>query len=243
MKPLLLCVLFAGLIQPAASRVQQRTFETPDGVTLLYGEAVPADYDRSQPRPLVLALHPGGERTSGYGAQMMRQIFLPGLRALDPIMIAPDCPTRTWADPEAEKALLALVANVSSEYAVDRRRILVVGFSMGGSGTWFMSSRHADLFTAAIVMAGTTNEPIDGLAKIPTYIIHSKDDQVVPFGQAEQRAGALEKLGRPVKFDALQGLSHFAMGSYVPSLTRAGAWVAERWQTQASLTPPSADRQ
>jgi predicted peptidase len=229
MKPLCLAALVALLMQPPAARFQQRTFETPDGGTVLYGQSVPADYDAAKPRPLVLALHPGGERTSGYGARMMRQMFLPGLRGLDPIMIAPDCPTRTWSDPDAEKAVMALIGKVLSEYSVDRRRILVVGFSMGGGGTWFMSSRHTDLFTAAIVMAGSTNEPVDNLAKIPTYVIHSRDDQVVPFGQAEQRATALEKMGRPVRFEALQGLSHFDMGSYIPSLTRAGSWVTERW--------------
>jgi predicted esterase len=78
-------------------------------------------------------------------------------------------------------------------------------------------------------MAGRTDEPLDALAKIPTYIIHSRADQVVPFGQAEQRAAALERMGRPVKFEALDGLGHFDMGGYSPALLRAGSWVAERW--------------
>jgi predicted peptidase len=201
----------------------------PDGTTLLYGRVVPSDYDPKQPRPLVLALHPGGEKTPFYGAQYMRSIFLPGLRELNPIMVAPDCPTRAWSDPAAEKAVMALMDSVLGEYSVDRRRILVVGFSLGGRGTWFMESQHSDLFTAAIVMAATTDEPLDRLAKIPTYVIHSRDDQVVPFAQAEQRAAALERMGRPVKFEALEGLGHFGMGGYTPALTRAGSWVAERW--------------
>ena len=28
----------------------------------------------------------------------MRSVFLPGLRELNPIMVAPDCPTRAWSD-------------------------------------------------------------------------------------------------------------------------------------------------
>jgi predicted peptidase len=159
----------------------------------------------------------------------MRTVFLPGLRDLDPIMVAPDCPTRAWSDPAAEKAVMALMESVLSEYSVDRRRVLVMGFSLGGRGTWFMESRHSDLFTAAIVMAGATDEPLEGLARIPTYIIHSRDDQVVPFAQAEQRAASLERMGRPVKFEALEGLGHFDMSGYTPALQRAGSWVAERW--------------
>lgn len=230
MKLLLVAAVFAALMQPPAARIQQRTFQPPEGSTLPYGRSIPGDYDPGRPRPLILALHPGGEKVPFYGAQFMRQVALPGLGALNAIMIAPDCPTRSWSDPVSEKAVMALVDNVLSEYAVDRRRILVVGFSMGGRGTWFMSSHHADLFTAAIVMAGATGEPLEGLGKMPTYIIHSKEDQVVPFGQAEQRAAALERMGRPVRFEALEALGHFEMGGYVPALARAGGWVAERWQ-------------
>lgn len=230
MKSLLVVALFTALMQPPGSRFEQRTFRTPDGATLLYGRAVPGDYGPSRPRPLVLALHPGGARGPYYGAQFMRELFFPGLSALDPIMVAPDCPTRAWSDPAAEQAVMALIDNVLGEYAIDRRRILVIGFSLGGRGTWFMSSRHAEVFTAAIVMAGTTDEPLERLAKIPTYIIHSRDDQVVPFAQAEQRANSLEQMGRTVKFEALNGLGHFDMGGYAPAIQRAGGWVAEHWQ-------------
>src|SRR6202171_2356050 len=167
MKPLIVAALLAAFLQPPAFRWQQKTLETPDGTTLLYGRAVPGDYDPKQPRPLVLALHPGGEKTPYYGAQYMRSIFLPGLRELNPIMVAPDCPTRAWSDPAAEKAVMALVENVLSEYSVDRRRVLVMEFSLGGGGTWFMESRHSELFTAAIVMAGATDEPLERLGKIP----------------------------------------------------------------------------
>lgn len=229
MLSLMIAALIAALMQAAPYRLQQTTFEPPDGGTLLYGRAVPSDYDPKDPRPLVLALHPGGDKTPFYGTQYMRSIFLPGLLDLRPIMIAPDCPTREWSEPIAEKAVMALIDHVLGEYAIDRRRILVVGFSLGGRGTWFMESRHADLFTGAIVMAGMTDEPQESLAKIPTYIIHSRDDEVVPFRQAELRAGALERMGRAVTFEALEGLGHFEMGGYVPALRRAGRWVGERW--------------
>ena len=100
----------------------------------------------------------------------------------------------------------------------------------GRSGTWFMSSRHPDLFTGAIAMAASTGDlPQDGLAKIPTYVIHSRDDQVVPFGPAERNAKQLEELGRPITFEELHGPGHFDMGSYIEPLQRAGRWIATRW--------------
>jgi predicted esterase len=78
-------------------------------------------------------------------------------------------------------------------------------------------------------MAGRTDQPLEALAKIPTYVIHSRSDEVVPFGQAEARSRALEQLGRPVAFDALSDVSHYAMGSYIGALERGRRWVNERW--------------
>lgn len=222
--------LLASLAAQLPERgMHQLEFPTPDG-TLLYGLSIPRGYVAGQPRPLVLALHPGGERMPYYGSAFMRQIVLPALNGLDAIVIAPDCPTRSWTDPAAERSVMALIQMVLDSYSIDRRRILVVGFSLGGRGTWFMASRHSDLFTAAIPMAASTgDDPPDRLGTIPTYIIHSRADQVVPFEPAEKNARELERLGRPVHFEALDNIGHFQMGGYVETLRRAGRWVAERW--------------
>lgn len=229
MKTALLLGLASLLLQPGAPTFERRTFTAPDGTTMRYGLSVPGDYTASRPRPLVLALHPGGGGSPYYGDSFLRSIFLPGLRDLAPIMIAPDVPGRTWTEPRAEQAVMALVAATSKEFAIDNARVLVVGFSLGGAGTWHLSSRQADRFTAAIVMAGRTEEPLAALGRIPTYVIHGRDDEVVPFAQAEERAMALAKLNRPIAFEALPGVSHYAMGSYVGALTRGGQWVSERW--------------
>jgi predicted peptidase len=230
MKLVLVTVAVALLNQSTEPRVQQRTFSAPDGTRVLYGISIPSDYNARQPRPLVLALHPGGERRPYYGSSFMQGIVSPALEDLNAIIVAPDCPTRAWSDPVADEAVMALLQSVLGEYAVDRRRILVTGYSLGGRGTWFMSSRHADFFTAAIPIAGSSgDEPLERLGRIPTYVIHSRDDQVVPFDPDERTTRELEKLGRIVKFEALQGLGHYEMGGYVDAFTRAGRWVTEQW--------------
>ena len=218
--------------QSAAPALLQRTFVAPDGARILYGLSVPAGYKAGEPRPLVVALHPGGPRTPYYGLSFLRGIVSPALQDLGAIMIAPDCPPPgSWSDAAGERAVLALVEHVMKEYAIDRRRILVTGFSMGGRGTWFMSSRHADLFTAAVPIAGAPDsEPLDRLGRIPTYAIHSRDDEVVPFAQDEQAARELERRGRAVRFEALEGIGHYQMGGYVDALARAGRWVVQQWK-------------
>ena len=229
MLPVLLLAFSTAAAQPASPTLERRTFRAADGSTVRYGLAVPGDYDASRPRPLVVALHPGGGGAPFYGDGFMRSTFLPGLQELAPIMIAPDAPGGTWTDARAERTVLALMTAVADEFAVDRRRILIVGFSLGGRGAWYLSARHPDRFTAAIVMAGRTEEPLADLASIPTYVIHSRDDEVVPFGQAEERVRALERMGRPVRFDPLAGAGHYQMGPYLIALYRGGRWVGEQW--------------
>jgi predicted peptidase len=227
---LIALTLFAALGQQPAPAVLQRTFVAPEAGRILYGISIPPGYTSREPRPLVLALHPGGERTPYYGLSFMRGIVSPALKELGAIIVAPDCPTRAWSDPAAEGAVMALLESVMKEYAIDRRRILVTGFSLGGRGTWFMSSRHADFFTAAIPIAGSSGEePLERLGRIPTYVIHSRNDQVVPFDPDQRTTQQLEKLGRTVRFEALEGLGHYEMGGYIDALARAGRWVAERW--------------
>ena len=115
-------------------------------------------------------------------------------------------------------------------YAIDTTRVLVTGFSMGGRGAWFHAARHADIFTAAIPMAASTGGLSEvELATQPTYVIHSRADEVVPFEPAERNARALERAGRTIRFEGLWDYTHFEMYRYVDALKRGGRWVAERW--------------
>lgn len=229
-----LVALIVALLQPVAPvapGMHHLSFPVPDLGPMRYALSIPRGYSPREPRPLVLALHPGGERVPGYGAAFVQQIVAPGLSDLGAIIVAPDCPTRAWTDPMAERAVLALLQSVLNEYSIDRSRVLVTGFSLGGRGTWFMASQHADLFTAAIPMAGATGDtPIDRLATMPTYVIHSRDDDVVPFAPSERVVAELKRLGRPIELEALDGVTHYAMGGYVSSLRRAGQWVVEQWK-------------
>lgn len=231
MNMLLAPVLLVLLNQLPARGVHDLVLPVTGVGQILYGISIPSDYNPKDPRPLVVALHPGGTRTRYYGSAYMQQVVAPGVRDLKPIIVAPDCPTQGWNDPAAERAVMALVEHAFNNYAIDRRRVLVVGFSLGGRGTWFMASHHPEVFTAAIPMAAATGgEPIERLATMPTYVIHSRDDQVVPFAPAERNARELLKMGRVITFDALFDLGHYEMVAYVDALRRGARWVADRWK-------------
>ncbi len=223
----------AGVTAQAAPRprIEETELQLSDGSTIRYGLALPSDYDGSGgPRPLVLSLHPG-ERGEYYGSSFMQGIVEPALRSWGAIIVAPDAPDRTWATTRSENMVLALVQHVMAEHAIDSTRVLVTGFSMGGRGTWYMASRHADVFTGAIVMAGSPSDAEIARMAIPLYLIHSPDDDVVPFGPAADAYTALAARGHPVEMRVLPGASHFMMNAYVPPLRLAGNWMLERWRT------------
>lgn len=216
----------------APPQVTETTLELEDGSTLRYAIAVPDGYEASDgdARPLVLALHPGGGGSPYYGGAFMRSIVEPALRSWGGVVVAPDAPGRSWTTERSERALLALVDHVLEEHAIDRDRVLVTGFSMGGRGTWRMAVRHPDVFTGAVVMAGSPGRTdVDEWADTPLYVIHSPDDEVVPFEAAEEAYLALAERGHPVEMRVLPGAGHYAMGAYVPALRLAGEWMLARW--------------
>jgi len=218
----------AEVAQPS---VTETTLELADGSVLRYAISVPDGDDTSDstPRPLVLVLHPGG-RSVYYGSSFMQSIVEPALSSWGAVMIAPDVPDRSWATPRSEGALLALVEHVLEEHAIDRTRVLVTGFSMGGRGTWYMAGRRPDLFTGAIVMAGAPGDTdAESTANTPLYLIHSPDDEVVPYGPVEEAYLERAGLNHPVELRVLPGRSHYMMGAYVPALRAAGEWMLARW--------------
>ena len=213
--------------------VEHLTFEIEGHGEMPYAVSVPAGYDPATPHPLILALHPGGKQSSYYGSLHMRQMFEPALRALNAIVVAPDVPTRRWTSDVSDRGVMALLGRILETYNIDRARILVTGFSLGGRGTWFFAARHPDFFTGAIPIAGRPgDEPLDALGAMPVHIIHSRADDVVPFGPAEDAARQLEEAGGPVAFTALEGVGHYAMGGYVRSLRDAGEWMSEQWNSR-----------
>jgi len=211
--------------QPA---VVETTLVLADGTTLRYGISAPGDGGGDEPRPLVLVLHPGG-RGEYYGSSFMQSIVEPALRSWGAVMVAPDVPDRSWATARAERAVVALLEDVMARHPVDRARILVTGFSMGGGGTWHLAASRPELFTGAIVMAGSPRGADLAAVRMPVYLIHSPDDEVVPFAGVEEAYRALSARGHPVELRVLPGYGHYMMGAYVPALRLAGSWMLERW--------------
>ena len=235
------------------AQIQRHVLTLEDGSGLRYAIAVPEGYDGSEEVPLVLALHFGwGEvLPSNYSAVFMEILVEPALRELGAIIVAPNCPARSWVDAKSEDAVMALLAQVRSEYRVDADRIVVTGFSLGGMGTWYFASRHAEMLSAAIPMAsvpmiadspwpgratverfvgeGSVEWP-QGLVDLPMFVQHSRDDDLIPIGPVEEASAELAALGADIEFLAIDaGIGHHETPSYVPYLRQVVPWLREVW--------------
>ena len=207
------------------------TFQRADGPPVSYALVIPPNYSPSTPVPLILALHfgVGGGDAAGAGGDMVEILTGPALRELGAIIVAPDSLRGNWSTPENEKAVNALLDMVAARYAIDRKRTVVTGYSMGGSGSWHFAEKFPQRFSAAIPIAGTPPETAAGW-KVPVLAIHSRDDQVAPFRPTETRIAELQKAGVNAKLILLSGITHYETDRFQGALRQAVPWLREIWK-------------
>lgn len=211
-----------------------------DGAEIRYTLSMPA-HEGDARHPIVLALHYGGPVSPWYGAGVVEQLVEPGLRALAPIVVAPDCPGKGWSDPKSDAAAMAVLDHALATLPADPARVVVVGFSMGGHGTWSVASRHPDRFSAAIPVAGNPSGATDAIARVPLYVLHARQDEVVPIAPAEAKVAELRAAGVDVQYRVVEDLTHYQTASYAPHLAQAVPWLTALWARQPAPSATSTE--
>ncbi len=130
-----------------------------DGSVQPYGVTIPESYDGSKPARLYVWLH--GRDQTLTEASFLTKFPKPnkGLTyaAADVGQIVLDCYGRWnnanhWA---GEVDVFEAIAEVSRRYKIDKNRIILRGFSLGGAGAWHIALQYPDRFAAAEIGAGT----------------------------------------------------------------------------------------
>jgi predicted peptidase len=234
-------ILFLLPIGAAAQAVDDSPVLTPglhslslpreDEPAIHYAISIPRNYSPSRPVPLILALHfgVGGGDAAGAGGDVVQILIGPALAELGAIMVAPDSVRGDWSSPENEKAVNALLDMVLARYSIDKKKVVVTGFSMGGAGSWHFAEKFPERFSAAIPVAGRPPASASGW-RLPVLAIHSHDDQVVPFGPTEARIAELQKAGVNAKLIPLTGITHYQTSRFREALRQAIPWLQEVWK-------------
>jgi len=216
---------------PLLPGIHTQTAEVADLGTIRYTLEIPEGYDGTTPVPLVLVLHyafRGAQPEPWYGRKLL-EVFRPGLADLNGILLAPDALGGRWTDAANERLALELVRRVLHTYAIERRRVLVTGFSLGGQGAWSLGGRHQDLFTGALPVAG----PVAGgdlVWNIPVFVIHSDQDERIPIAAVREQAAALRQQGARIEFRTALGLGHYETAAYVTYVGEGVRWLQAQWQ-------------
>jgi predicted peptidase len=202
-----------------------------DGPSTRYAISIPDSYSPGTPVPLILALHFGvrGGDAAGAGGDVVQILIGPALLELGAIIVAPDSLRGDWSSPENEKAVNTLLDMVMAHYSIDKKKVAVTGFSMGGAGSWHFAEKFPERFSAAIPVAGRPPASASGW-RLPVFAIHSRDDQVVPFDPTEARIAELQKAGVNAKLIPLAGITHYDTYRFRDALRKAVPWLREVWK-------------
>jgi len=181
-------------------------------VSLKYLLYLPKGYGekKDQKWPLILFLHGAGER--GDDLNLVKKHGPPKLvdqgKEFPFLVVSPQCPTSSWW-PEQIDALIALLDEVQSKYAIDADRVYVTGLSMGGFGTWSLATRYPERFAAIAPICGGGDRYLAGrLKNVPVWAFHGAKDPTVPVQASKDMVEALRKAGGDVQLTIYPEAQH-----------------------------------
>ncbi|MCB9832621.1 MAG: hypothetical protein H6807_09105 [Planctomycetes bacterium] len=219
--------------------------ETPYGDAWFYMKG------SGRKKGLVLGLHGGGEGAGSadeaagkWSAKNCIGFYPQGIRLVHD----------TWNTVHGERFLLSMIEIAKCQFGIDPDRVYTMGFSMGGTGSWFMAGRHPDLLAGSSPCAGVLMaEPKSQLPRkedivklqhgfVPNvrnlamwYYIGLSDRNCMP-GTYLYVADLLEELRRDdpegyqeVHFKTYEGLAH----SFPPGEPQAGIAFLEQQTRKA----------
>ena len=111
-----------------------------------------------------------------------------------------------------EQDLLGMIASVLKNYRTDPSRLYLTGLSYGGFGTWFMASKHPELFAAIMPVVGWGHpdlmEPI-ARHQVPVWAFAGGRDHSVDKKYFYLGLNKLEELGdKEVRFTVEEDMAH-----------------------------------
>ncbi len=139
---------------------------------------------------------------------------------------------------------LQALDHVLRRYPIDRDRVVLAGYSMGGFGAWNLGLRYHDRFAALAPLAGGISREeyllapdplsralLDNAAMVPCFFVHGSRDEVVPVAFDRWTARDLKARGVEHTYVEVKGGRHIltdfvdAQGSLKQRLKD---WVVER---------------
>jgi predicted peptidase len=203
--------------RPASGQQVAQTFEGAAGRRFHYLLYLPTRYGEHEGHrwPLLLFLHganvPGSSRRD---LELLRPRGIPAIverRDLPLIAVSPQTTSDWPLEPLAE-----LLDHIEGRYAVDRRRVYVTGFSIGGYATFDLASAYPKRFAAIAAVAGgggrwsaDYHEHTCRLRDVAVWAFHGSRDAVIPPSESRAMVNAVNRCGGKAGLTIYPGAGHY----------------------------------
>lgn len=193
-----------------------------------YGLYVPDSYRPDKAYGLVICLHGAGFTGDTYLERWQTRL------GEDYILACPTLPMGNWWTRTAEDLVLATIRAVEAHYHVDPNRVFLTGMSNGGIGAYLIGAHHASRFAAVVPMAAGLDDILmpflENFRQTPLYIIHGRQDPVMPVSLSRVIDEALTELGYLHVYREHDRVHPMAGGHFFPreELPDLIAWLADR---------------
>lgn len=200
----------AGNAPPPGPSVHRLSLSDPIADHVNYLLYVPAAYAQGPATewPLILFLH-GSEQRGDNPALLDEMALLAFAREESDfpfVAVIPQCPRNTLWPPRIVKKVLD---SVESMLRIDRTRVYLTGFSMGGFGTWQTAAAYPETFAAIAPISGVSDIPdVPRLTGIPIWAFHGALDVNVPVAESRKMIDTLRKSGANAQLTVYPDLAH-----------------------------------
>jgi predicted peptidase len=99
---------------------------------------------------------------------------------------------------------------VVQEYSVDKKRVYVMGMSMGGYGTWNFVMRYPKIIAAAVPICGAGDPSMaKKIKRIPIWAFHGDKDPTVPLAGSTEMIESLTRFKKhKARFTIYKDVGH-----------------------------------
>ena len=145
----------------------------------------PAEIEQN--RPLVISMHGKGQTMQNQRDQTQFQSVA---QANNFVLVFPQSDGENWqlwGDNDIN-FILAIIDEMNTRYGIDRNRVYLSGFSMGGMMTYYAATKIADKIAAYAPVGGFLmgGPDTNSSRPIPIIHIHGADDNFVPHSRVQE---------------------------------------------------------
>jgi len=207
-----------AVTQPQATRTEPKLMVEPltGGVYYLF---VPDGYSHEKPAPLIVSCH--GTDPFDVAAYQVGEwkwlaeqhgciLVCPKLQSTDGIFGAGD----RWQLLRDERLILSILGQLTYQFNIDRRNILMTGFSGGGFPVYFVGLRHPDIFSAVVARNANFNKasvegwyPPEAMG-VPMMVYYGQNDPAAIQAQSRAAVEFFRSAGFTVETEVVGGSGH-----------------------------------